>query len=78
MGRQEDSLSLTQRQPIHFSSDLPRGRLVEEVVEASSPGRSPVVRLTCADDDAQGQSLNAFWDYESERRIRPVYNAPLI
>jgi hypothetical protein len=29
---------------------------MEEVVEASSPGRSPVVRLACANDDALGQS----------------------
>jgi superfamily II DNA or RNA helicase len=28
-----------------------------------------VVRLACADDDAQGQSLEVFWDYELDRRI---------
>jgi len=42
--------------------------LVEEVVE-SVPGQSPVVRLACADDDAQGQSLDVFWDYELDRGI---------
>ncbi len=35
---------------------------MEEVVEASRPGRSPLVRLACADHDAQGQSLEVFWD----------------
>jgi hypothetical protein len=27
------------------------------------------VRLACADDDAQGQALDVFWDYEFDRRI---------
>lgn len=27
------------------------------------------MRLACADDDAQGQSLDVFWDYELDRRI---------
>ena len=43
--------------------------LVEEVVEPRAPGESPVVRLACADDDAQGQSLSVFWDYELDRHI---------
>jgi hypothetical protein len=43
--------------------------LVEEVVEAGAPGQSALVRLACADDDAQGQSLEVFWDYELDRRI---------
>ncbi len=47
--------------------------LVEEVVAptapGSSPGQSPLVRLACADDDAQGQTLAVFWDYELDRRI---------
>jgi superfamily II DNA or RNA helicase len=38
------------------------------VVEAA-PGQSPVVRLACADDDAQGQALDVFWNYELDRRI---------
>ena len=40
--------------------------LVEAVEE---PGGSPVVRLACADDDAQGQTLQVFWDYEMDRQI---------
>jgi len=43
--------------------------LVEEVVESKTPGQTPVVRLACADDDAQGQALEVFWDYEIDRRI---------
>ena len=42
--------------------------LVEEVV-ATGKEQSPIVRLSCADDDAQGQSLEVFWDYELDRRI---------
>src|SRR5438105_2397562 len=43
--------------------------LVEEVVESTTPGHSSVVSLACADDDAQGQTLEVFWDYEIDRRI---------
>ena len=43
--------------------------LVEEVVESAAAGQSPLVRLACADDDAQGQTLDVFWDYEIDRRI---------
>jgi superfamily II DNA or RNA helicase len=43
--------------------------LVEEVVAPTNPRQSPLIRLACADDDAQGQSLDVFWDYELDRRI---------
>ena len=43
--------------------------LVEEVIEPPTPGESSIVRLACADDDAQGQSLAVFWDYELDRQI---------
>ncbi len=43
--------------------------LVEEVVRSKTPNQSPIVSLACADDDAQGQSLEVFWDYELDRRI---------
>ena len=43
--------------------------LVEEVTPSDTPGRSPLVTLGCADDDAQGQALRVFWDYEIDRRI---------
>ena len=43
--------------------------LVEEVAPAEPPGSSALVTLACADDDAQGQSLRVFWDYEIDRKI---------
>jgi hypothetical protein len=43
--------------------------LVDEVIEPKSPGQTFVVRLSCADDDAQGQSLEVLWDYELDRLI---------
>ena len=64
-------LSLPEHPPqvgelVHVRS---RRWLVEEVVEAPAPGQSALVRLACADDDAQGQALDVFWDYELDRRI---------
>ena len=43
--------------------------LVEEVVEAEDPRASALVRLACADDDAQGQELAVYWDFERDRQI---------
>jgi SNF2 family DNA or RNA helicase len=43
--------------------------LVEEVVPSNKADNSAVVRLACADDDAQGQALDVYWDYELDRRI---------
>jgi hypothetical protein len=43
--------------------------LVDEVMEPKSPGQTFVVRLSCADDGAQGQSLEVLWDYELDRLI---------
>ncbi len=43
--------------------------LVEEVTEGRQSGESARVRLACADDDAQGQELEVFWDYELDRAI---------
>ncbi|MBN1458880.1 MAG: DEAD/DEAH box helicase, partial [Armatimonadetes bacterium] len=62
---------LPERDPEPGELVLVRSRrwLVEEVVPARSPGSSSLVRLACADDDAQGQSLEVFWDYELDRRI---------
>ena len=63
--------SLPERAPEQGELVQVRSRrwLVEEVVPASVPGQSPLVRLACADDDNQGQSLDVFWDYELDRRI---------
>src|SRR5262245_20874150 len=53
-----------------------RGELVEVrsrrwLVEDVRPtgDRKSIVSLACADDDAQGEELEVFWDYELDRRI---------
>jgi hypothetical protein len=43
--------------------------LVDEVIEAKSRGQTCITRLSCADDDAQGQTLEVIWDYELDRLI---------
>lgn len=43
--------------------------LVDEVIPAATAEESPLVRLACADDDAQGQTLDVFWNCELDRRI---------
>ncbi len=42
--------------------------LVEDVVEPLL-GQTSLVRLACAEDDAQGEPLEVFWGYELDRRI---------
>ena len=44
-------------------------RWLVEAVEARGDAGSSLVRLACADDDAQGQVLDVFWDYEIDRKI---------
>ena len=36
--------------------------LVEQVVPAPTVGDMTLVRLSCVDDDAQGQSLEVLWE----------------
>ena len=43
--------------------------LVEEVQPPAHRGGASLVTLACATDDAQGESLQVFWDYELDRRI---------
>ena len=52
------------------------GELVEVrsrrwLVEAVEP-ESGHVSLACADDDAQGQTLEVYWEFEIDRRILNV------
>lgn len=68
---QDAQAALPERAPrlgelVHVRS---RTWLVEEVVEPPTPGDSALVRLACADDDNQGQTLEVFWDYEADRLI---------
>ena len=60
---------LSERLPVVGELVQVRSRrwLVEEVVTHEEPGHSPVLRLACADDDAQGQSLDVLWNYEIAR-----------
>ena len=44
-------------------------RWLVEAVEDADPSASPRVSLACADDDAQGQTLEVYWDFEIDRRI---------
>ena len=44
-------------------------RWLVEAVEDVAPPASPRVNLACADDDAQGQTLEVCWDFEIDRRI---------
>ena len=44
-------------------------RWLVEAVDAGAPPASPRVDLACADDDAQGQTLEVYWDFEIDRRI---------
>ena len=44
-------------------------RWLVEAVEDVAPPASPRVGLACADDDAQGQTLEVYWDFEIDRRI---------
>ncbi len=43
--------------------------LVEEVTSKPEAGQSAIVRLACADDDAQGWTLDVFWENEPDRLI---------
>jgi len=65
----ESAIALPERAPKAGELVQVRSRrwLVEEV--AAQDGQCPLVRLACADDDAQGQILEVLWDYELDRRI---------
>ena len=43
--------------------------LVEDVTPAAKTGEPSRVRLACADDDAQGQEMEIFWECELDRQI---------
>ncbi len=46
-----------------------RRYIVEDVVAGNRPGDSTLVRLSCLDDDAQGQALEVLWDHEVDPEI---------
>jgi ERCC4-related helicase len=61
------------------ASDLPRvGQLVkvrarqwlvDDVTEPPSPGQQSLVRLSCLDDDAQGEHLDVLWEREVDGEV---------
>jgi SNF2-related domain len=46
-----------------------RRYIVEDVLASNRPGDSTLVRLSCLDDDAQGQALEVLWDHEVDPKI---------
>jgi SNF2-related domain len=64
---------MTVPSPLPRSGEIVRVRqrqyLVEEVIAAPSAADSPLVRMACLDDDAQGQSLEALWDKEIDAEV---------
>src|SRR5690242_2767650 len=46
-----------------------RQYLVEEVLPPDSVGHATVVRMSCVDDDAQGEPLEALWELEPDAVI---------
>ena len=42
--------------------------LVEQSIPPVNPGDSALVRLSCVDDDAQGQTLDVLWEIEPDAR----------
>ena len=46
-----------------------RQYLGEEVVLPPNPADQTLVRLSCLDDDAQGQELEALWEKEVDARV---------
>lgn len=46
-----------------------RSYLVDAVDQASSPGTSSIVHLSCIDDDNQGAPLSVFWEAEIDKKI---------
>ncbi|MBP7678001.1 MAG: helicase, partial [Thermoanaerobaculia bacterium] len=46
-----------------------RSWLVEEVVPPTRPGEQTLVRLSCLDDDAQGEELAVLWEREVDAAV---------
>jgi hypothetical protein len=48
--------------------------LAEQVVPPPSVGEATLVRLSCVDDDAQGQPLDVLWENELDAEVRTGEN----
>ncbi len=56
-------------QPGQVARVRSRRYLIEEVVPAPNAGDQTLVRLSCLDDDAQGQSLEILWEKEVDAEV---------
>jgi hypothetical protein len=56
-------------QPGEIARVRQRLYLVEQAVPAPRAGDSSLVRLSCVDDDAQGQPLEVLWERELDREV---------
>ena len=68
-GPDPDPLPLTPPEVGELVQVRQRTWLVEKVTAPPEPDHSARVALACADDDAQGEELEVFWDCEPDRRI---------
>ena len=59
--------------PIPSSGMFVRARhrhwLVEDVTDPVSPGDSPLMRLSCIEDDAQGENADLLWNAELDAAV---------
>ena len=55
--------------PGHIARVRQRLYLVDDVVAPPMAGESTLVRLSCVDDDAQGQPLEVLWEREIDPAI---------
>jgi SNF2 family DNA or RNA helicase len=62
-------LPATIPQPGHIARVRQRQYLVEEVVPPPAPADATLVRLSCLDDDAQGQELEVLWEAELDAEV---------
>ena len=56
-------------QPGQIARVRSRQYLVEDVVRPPQPGDQTLVRLSCLDDDAQGQPLGVLWEKEVDAEL---------
>jgi hypothetical protein len=61
-----DSAPLEPGQIVHVRS---RQYLVNEVVPPPQPGHATLLRLSCLEDDAQGDPLEVLWEHELDARV---------
>ena len=68
-GRPPSSARTPAPEPGRLAFVRQRRWLVEEVSEPGGEGEATLVRLSCLDDDAQGQPLAVLWEHELDARM---------